>query len=91
MPRAHTVTWIGKLGQSGAVVWHKPYIDAHSRRLVERDDVDIKEALRGTGIKLIKPKTPKMMMFNCGGCGRFVSDRLRFEYNCRHCGQDNRP
>ena len=91
VPRAHTVTWIGKLGQSGAVVWPKPYIDAHSRRLVERDDVSIKEALRGTGIKLPKPKKSRPMMFNCDGCGRFISDAQRFEHNCLNCGADNRP
>ena len=89
--RAHTVTWIGKLGQSGAVVWPKPYIDAHSRRLVERDDVSIKEALRGTGIKLPKPKKSRPMMFNCEGCGRFINDAQRFEHNCLNCGADNRP
>ncbi len=32
-----------------------------------------------------------MMMFNCHGCGRFISDRQRFENNCRNCGADNRP
>ncbi|USW93205.1 hypothetical protein NHF39_16735 [Pseudomonas proteolytica] len=90
--RTHTVTWIGKLGQSGAVVWPKPYIDAHSRRLVERDDVSIKEALRGTGIKLPKPKKKsKPMMFICDRCGRFISDAQRFEHNCLNCFADNRP
>lgn len=86
-----TIQMIGKLGNSGAVVWDKAYIDAHSRRLVERDDVNIKEALRGTGIKLIKPKKPRMMMFNCEGCGRFISDLQRYQNDCRNCGQDNRP
>lgn len=89
--RTHTVTWIGKLGQSGAVAWPKPYIDAHSRRLVERDDVSIIEALRGTSIKLPKPKKSRLMMFNCDGCGRFISDAHRFEHNCLNCGADNRP
>lgn len=91
VPRAHTVIRIGKLGQSGAVVWPKPYIDAHSRRLVERDDVNIKDALRGTGIKLAKPKKPKMMMFNCDGCGRFISDAQRYREDRRNCGTSNMP
>lgn len=91
VPRAHTVTWIGKLGQSGAVVWPKPYIDKFARRLVERDDVNIKEALRGTGIKLVKPKPPRMMMFNCEGCGRFISDAQRYREDCRNCGTSNTP
>jgi rRNA maturation endonuclease Nob1 len=89
--RADTVNWIGKLGQTGGVVWPCAYIDERSRRLVERDDVSIKEALRGTGIKLAKPKKPREMMFNCHGCGRFISDRQRFQNDCLNCGADNRP
>ena len=73
------------------VVWPRPYIDAHSRRLVERDDVSIKEALRGTGIKLAKPIRPKMMMFNCDGCGRFISDAQRYREDCQNCGTSNTP
>ena len=80
-----------RCGQHGAVAWPAAYIDAHSRRLVERDDVNLKEALRGTGIKLPRPRKIPMMMFNCAGCGRFVSDRQRYEHNCRNCGADNRP
>jgi hypothetical protein len=30
-------------------------------------------------------------MFNCGGCGRFISDRQRFQYDCRNCGANNCP
>lgn len=89
--RAHTINMIGRCGQTGGIAWPCAYIDTHSRRLVERDDVDVKEALRGTGIVLPKQQKPRMMMFNCAGCGRFVSDQQRFEHNCRHCGQDNRP
>lgn len=80
-----------RLGHHGAVAWPCAYIDAHSRRLVERDDVNLKEALRGTGIKLPKQRKPAMMMFNCHGCGRFVSDRGRFQHDCPNCGADNRP
>ena len=91
VPRAHAAIWIGKLGQSGAVVWPKPYIDKFARRLVERDDVNINEALRGTGIKLPRQKKPKMLMFNYEGCSRFISDAQRFVHNCLNCGADNRP
>lgn len=91
VPMAHAVTWVGRLGQSGAVVWPKPYIDKLSRRLVERDDVDIKEALRGTGIKLDKPKKPRQQMFNCVGCGRFITDIQRYQNDCRNCGANNCP
>lgn len=91
VPASETIQMIGKLGSSGAVVWPKPYIDKFARRLVERDDVCLKEALRGTGIKLIKPKKPRMMMFNCQGCGRFISDRQRYMEDCRNCGSSNTP
>lgn len=72
-------------------LWSADYIDAIRRRLVWRQDVDLKEALSGTGIKLPKPQRVREMIFNCGGCGRFISDRQRFQYDCRNCGQDNRP
>jgi hypothetical protein len=91
VPAADVATVSRRLGHHGAVAWPCAYIDAHSRRLVERDDVDIKEALRGTGIVLPQQRKPRMMMFNCHGCGRFISDRQRFENNCRNCGADNRP
>lgn len=90
IPRAGIISTIGR-ARSGAILWPCAYIDAHSRRMVERDDVDLKEALRGTGIKPPKPHKTRMMMFNCAGCGRFISDRQRFERNCNNCGQDNRP
>ncbi|MBP0948897.1 hypothetical protein JTA33_00345 [Pseudomonas sp. 20GA0080] len=72
-------------------LWSADYIDTIRRRLVWRQNVDIKQALRGTGIKLVKPRPPREMVFNCTGCGRFVSDRQRFQFDCRNCGQDNRP
>lgn len=89
--RADTISMIGRCGQTGGIAWPCAYIDAHSRRLVERDDVNLKQALRDTGIKVPKPKKPRMMMFNCHGCGRFISDRQRFQHNCFNCGADNRP
>lgn len=91
VPRAQTVTWIGKLGQTGAVVWPKPYIDGLARRLVERDDVCIKEALRGSGIKLVKPQKPRgPRPFNCSGCGRFRPERDCY-LDCPHCEGNDRP
>lgn len=88
VPLAHIATWIGKLGQNGAVVWPCAYIDAHSRRLVERDDVSIKEALRGTGIKLIKPKK-LCNTHRCDiGCGRFLKQE-DFYGTCPGCGANN--
>ena len=72
-------------------IWSADYIDSIRRRLVWRQDVDLKQALRGTGIKLVKPKKPRTMIFNCDGCGRFISDTQRYLNDCRNCGQDNRP
>jgi hypothetical protein len=72
-------------------LWSCDYIDTIKRRLVHRQDVNIKEALRGTGIKLVKPKPPRMMIFNCEGCGRFISDAQRYREDCRNCGTSNTP
>ena len=72
-------------------IWSADYIDTIRRRLVWRQDVDLKQALRGAGIKLPKPKRVREMVFNCGGCGRFISDRQRFQSDCRNCGADNLP
>lgn len=41
------------------------FINAKARRLVHAEKVSIKEALRGTGIKLVKPKKPREQVFNC--------------------------
>ncbi len=94
VPRAHTVTWIGKLGQSGAVVWPWPYIDTHSRHLVEPGDVNIRGALRGMGIELVKPRKLRKACkrtLNCHGCGRFISWDGRFLNDCQNCGANNCP
>jgi hypothetical protein len=91
VPAAEVAKVSARLGHHGAVAWPCAYIDAHSRRLVERDDVNIKEALRGTGIKLVKPKKPRAPRpFNCSGCGRFRPERECY-FDCPHCGADNRP
>lgn len=81
----------GEIATGVRKIWSADYIDTIRRRLVWRQDVDLKEALRGTGIKLPKPQRPREMVFNCTGCGRFISDRWRFYYDCRNCGADNRP
>ncbi|MFL1527887.1 hypothetical protein [Pseudomonas sp. O230] len=67
------------------------YITAKARRLVHAGEVSIKEALRGTGIKLVKPKKPRKEVFNCDGCGRFISDLQRYQQDCRNCGANNAP
>ena len=41
------------------VAWSKAYIDQHVRQVVSCTDVNREEALRGTGIKLVKPRRPR--------------------------------
>ena len=75
----------------GLIPWPLEYIQGKSRRLVNRQDVSIKEALHGSGIRLINPKKSRELMLNCQGCGRFISNRQRFQEDCRNCGADNLP
>lgn len=72
-------------------LWSADYIESIRRRLVWRQDIDLKQALRGTGIKLVKPKKPREEVFNCGGCGRFISDAQRYREDCLNCGANNTP
>jgi rubrerythrin len=70
--------------------WPKSYIDQHTRPAVDMQYVEINKALKGTGIKLIKPRKLKKDVFNCHGCGRFLSERDIYS-DCPNCGADNRP
>ncbi|HDS1772028.1 hypothetical protein NPS33_05765 [Pseudomonas putida] len=74
-----------------AVIWPLSYLEAKARRLVNKRNVNINEALQGTGIVLAKPKRRRApaSIQNCVGCGRFVPSPC-YE-DCRHCGHDNRP
>ena len=69
------------------IPWPKDYIDAHTRPVVDMQCVLIREALKGTGIKLLKPKRPKKPRYRCG---RFVSERVYYthEYGCPMCYDD---
>ncbi|WP_225932818.1 hypothetical protein [Pseudomonas oryzicola] len=56
--------------------------------------MNIKEALQGTGIELVKPRKQRKAWkrpLNCHGCGRFISWDGRFLNNCRNCGASNCP
>jgi hypothetical protein len=72
------------------IPWPKAYIDARTRPAVDFQYCKRAEALQGTGIQLIKPKPPRRYDCNCTGCGRFISERRRFD-PCPNCGADNRP
>lgn len=73
------------------IPWPKEYIDARTRPAVDMQYIERDEALRGTGIALIKPRKAPAYKVNCSGCGRFLRDIDRYSQDCRHCGADNRP
>jgi hypothetical protein len=75
----------------GYVVWAKAYIDQLSRPVVTTAGTSIKDALRGTDIKLVRPRRPRRDTYNCHGCGRFLSVHQVYGSDCPHCGEDNRP
>lgn len=77
-----------------AVIWPLSYLKAKARRLVHKRDVNIKEALRGTGIAMAVPRKqrkPWPRPLNCYGCGRFISRDGRFLNDCQNCGTNNCP
>jgi hypothetical protein len=73
------------------IPWPKEYIDVKTRPAVDMQYINRAEAPDGTGITLIKRPNPKAYTFNCGGCGRFLSDVDRYSEDCANCGSDNRP
>lgn len=75
----------------GCIAWPLRYIEGKARRLVHRQNVQLAQALRGTGIVLQKPRKPKPDRMNCTGCGRFIYHPQQYLTDCHHCGQDNRP
>ncbi len=75
----------------GFIAWPLLYIETKARRLVYRQNVQLAQALRGTGIVLQKPRKPKPDRMNCTGCGRFIYHPQQYLADCEHCGHDNRP
>jgi len=87
-------TYANHAGQGTRVFWPAAYIEEIRRRLVHRQNVDHRQALRVAGVKM--PRPPKVIrrrepMLNCCGCGRFISWDGRFLNNCRNCGANNCP
>lgn len=72
------------------IPWPKEYIDARTRPAVDMQYVKRAEALNGSGIVLKKPVRLRKEVSNCAHCGRFLSERQRFE-DCPRCGGENRP
>lgn len=74
------------------IPWPKEYVDARTRPAVDMQYVDIKEALQGTGIELIKPQKVKREQCRCYHCGVFLTEADYYSASgCKNCGGDNRP
>jgi hypothetical protein len=67
------------------IPWPKEYIDAKTRPAVDMQYIKRDEALKGTGIKLVKEPKPKKEKLNCHGCGRFITVE-QFYCGCKNCG-----
>ena len=78
----------------GYLPWPKSYIDQVSRPVAVASTLDHKQALRSVGLKLPKLKRQSMRrrrdILNCSGCGRFLTERQRFD-DCPNCGARNAP
>lgn len=78
-------------GRRTDIPWPKEYLDNKTRPAVDMQYVKIKEALKGSGIKLLKPKKYRSPMYNCWGCGRFMTQEQIYSIDCPNCGSDNSP
>ncbi len=65
------------------IPWPKKYVDSKIRPAVDMQYCFIKEALKGTGIKLIKPKKISKPRYRGEICGRFVSEETYYS-SCYH-------
>lgn len=66
-------------------LWPQAYIEEKMFLRVPGDQVNPKRALAGTGIKLTRPRKPLPTRYNCGGCGKFRSERQYYGGTCS-CG-----
>lgn len=73
------------------IPWPKAYIDAKTRPAVDMQYVNRTDALRGTGIELVKPLKPKRETYRCHGCGQFLRINDYYGGPCPSCHTDNRP
>lgn len=78
----------------GFDLWPCGYIAARSRPVVRASLPDHKQALRAVGLRLPKIQVQRTRTYrsltNCEGCGRFLSERQRFD-DCPNCGAGNAP
>lgn len=63
------------------IPWPKEYIDAKTRPAVDMQYIKRKDALRGTGITIIKPKRIRET-YRCHGCGRFMTIQQAYGADC---------
>jgi hypothetical protein len=79
---------------NGFELWPCGYIVDRSRPIVQASLLNHRQALRGVSLKLPSVKRQRtksyFTLINCGGCGRFLSDRQRFT-DCPNCGESNAP
>lgn len=73
------------------IPWPKEYIDNKTRPAVDMQYIKRDEALKGTGVVLVKPRKPKRQPLKCHACGSFMSSTQLWEGRCPKCGADNRP
>lgn len=78
----------------GFDLWPCGYIAARSRPVVRASLLDHKQALRAIDLRLPRIKVQRTRTYsnltNCEGCGRFLSERQRFD-DCPNCGARNAP
>lgn len=81
----------GYLSQ-GCDLWPCSYIAERSRPVVQASQLNHKQALCEVSLSLPKIKRPKIRRYltNCGGCGRFLSERQIYG-DCSNCGENNAP
>lgn len=74
------------------VIWPLEYLHSKTRRVCPISAVR-RQAIARAGITLAKPPRHKHRpdVYNCAGCGRYVSGIGRFDHDCRNCGTNNCP
>lgn len=94
---ASAMTWpldrSAKFVADGYLPWPKSYIDQVARPVAVAASLDHKQALRSVGLRLPKLKRQPVRrrdLLNCSGCGRFLTERQRFD-DCPNCGARNAP
>lgn len=75
-------------------LWPCGYIVERSRPVVRASLLDHRQALSAIGLKLAPVRHQRTRSYrdinNCEGCGRFISERQRFN-DCPNCGASNAP